>query len=79
MIENSSLMRALASELGTYMINIQIADLEATEHLATISRSEAIIAGMKDRILSLEADIKTLREEVVTFRKKTNGKNTTNG
>ena len=79
MIENNMLMKALASELGVLMINVQIADIENNQHLATIKKDGLIIDGMRERILSLESDVKALREEVIAFRKKPNVKNPTNG
>ena len=76
---NNVLMKALASELGVLMINAQISDIENTQHLATIQKDGLIINGMRERILSLESDVKALREEVIAFRKKPNVKNPTNG
>lgn len=67
---NTTLLERIASELGTHMINVQIANLEAEGLVKMKQESDLIIEGMKNRILTLESDIKTLRSEIVEFREK---------
>jgi hypothetical protein len=64
------LLERVASELGTHMINNQILTLENEELQRKSKSDEAIIDGMKIRILALESDTKALRAQVVAYREK---------
>ena len=68
--QTNTLLERLAIELGTHMINIQIANLESEDFARMKIDSDAIIEGMKNRIINLEVDIKALRAEVIAFRDK---------
>ena len=70
MAQTNTLLERLAIELGTHMINIQIANLESEDFARMKIDSDAIIEGMKNRIITLEVDIKSLRAEVIAFRDK---------
>ena len=63
-----TLLECLAIELGTHMINSQIANLEIEELTRNKTESDILIDGLKNRIINLEIDIKALRSEVIAFR-----------
>ena len=67
---NKTLLECLAIELGTHMINYQIASLEIEELTKNKVDSNDLIDALKVRILNLEADKKELRCEVIASRDK---------
>lgn len=69
-LPTTTLLERIASELGTHMINVQIANLECESLVKNKQESDSIIEGMKSRILTLESDIKILRREIVDFRER---------
>ena len=68
--KTNTLLERLAIELGTHMINVQIANLESEDFARLKVDSDLLIDGMKNRIINLEVDIKALRAEIIAFRDK---------